>query len=85
MTDFITVAADVAGGWNGITSDMLLGVLDEIKSVLPIVVPAAVGFLGFPDSLFMISLLLTLTLFRSLACIFYVGNRGAARQLLWLI
>ena len=46
MTDFITVAADVAGGWNGITSDMLLGVLDEIKCVLTIVVPAAVGFLG---------------------------------------
>ena len=46
MTGFITVAADVAGGWNGITSDMFLGVLDEIKSVLPIVVPAAVGFLG---------------------------------------
>ena len=30
MTDVITLAADVAG-WNGITSDMLLGVLDEIK------------------------------------------------------
>ncbi len=45
MTDVITLAADVAG-WNGITSDMLLGVLDEIKSVLPIVVPAVVGFLG---------------------------------------
>lgn len=51
MTDFITVAADVAGGWNGITSDMLLGVLDEIKSVLPIVVPAAVGFLGLQNRL----------------------------------
>lgn len=46
MTDFITVAADTAVGWNGITSDMLLGVLDEIKSVFPVVVPAAVGFLG---------------------------------------
>ena len=46
ITDVITLAADVANGWNGITSDMLLGVLDEIKSVLPIVVPAVVGFLG---------------------------------------
>lgn len=46
MTNVITLAADVASGWNGITSDMLLGVLDEIKSVLPIVVPAVVGFLG---------------------------------------
>lgn len=33
--------------WDGITSDMLLSVLDEIKSLVPIVVPTVVGFLSF--------------------------------------
>lgn len=34
-------------GWYGVTSDMMLGLLDEFKSVVPIVVPAVVGFMGF--------------------------------------
>lgn len=33
--------------WNGITGDMMLAVLDEIKSLLPIVAPAVIGFLAF--------------------------------------
>lgn len=33
--------------WEGITSDMLLGVLNEIKTIVPIVVPTVVGFLAF--------------------------------------
>ncbi len=33
--------------WEGITSDMLLGILEEIKSIMPIVVPTVVGFLAF--------------------------------------
>ena len=36
---------DVA--WNGITSVMLSGLLDEIKSVMPVVIPAVVGFWAF--------------------------------------
>lgn len=34
-------------GWNGVTSDMLLGVLTEVKALLPIVAPAVIGFIGF--------------------------------------
>lgn len=37
---------DAVSSWNGITSTMLLGVLDEIKNCIPVVVPAVVGFLG---------------------------------------
>lgn len=33
--------------WEGITSDMLLGVLNEIKTIVPIVVPTVVGFMAF--------------------------------------
>lgn len=33
--------------WEGITSDMLLGVLNEIKAIVPIVVPTVVGFMAF--------------------------------------
>lgn len=33
--------------WEGLTSEMLLGILDEIKTLIPIVVPTVVGFLGF--------------------------------------
>ena len=33
--------------WEGITSDMLLGILEEIKSIMPVVVPTVVGFLAF--------------------------------------
>ena len=33
--------------WEGITSEMLLGILQEIKSIMPIVVPTVVGFLAF--------------------------------------
>lgn len=34
-------------GWNGVTGDMMLGVLTEIKTLLPIVAPAVIGFIGF--------------------------------------
>lgn len=33
--------------WDGITSESLLSILDEIKALIPIVVPTVVGFLGF--------------------------------------
>lgn len=33
--------------WEGINSDMLLGVLAEIKTIVPIVVPTVVGFMAF--------------------------------------
>lgn len=33
--------------WNGITSTMMLDVFDEVKTLLPIVAPAVIGFLGF--------------------------------------
>lgn len=33
--------------WNGITSADMLGVLTEIKTLIPIVAPAVIGFLGF--------------------------------------
>ena len=33
--------------WNGITSAMMLEVFSEVKSLLPIVAPAVIGFLGF--------------------------------------
>ena len=33
--------------WESITSDMLLGVLTEIKTIVPIVVPTVVGFMAF--------------------------------------
>lgn len=35
------------GTWNGITTAMMLGLLDEIKDCLPVVAPAVIGFLGF--------------------------------------
>lgn len=38
---------DSAAAWNGITSSMMLALLDEIKACLPVVAPAVVGFLGF--------------------------------------
>jgi len=33
--------------WSGITSSMLLGILDEIKEIMPIVVPTVIGFIAF--------------------------------------
>lgn len=33
--------------WNGITSEDMLAVFTEIKSLIPIVAPAVIGFLGF--------------------------------------
>ena len=33
--------------WDSITSESLLSILDEIKALIPIVVPTVVGFLGF--------------------------------------
>lgn len=38
---------DEVAGWNGITSSTFLAIFDEIKSLIPIVAPAVVGFLGF--------------------------------------
>lgn len=34
-------------GWNGVTGEMMLNVLSEIKTLLPIVAPAVIGFIGF--------------------------------------
>ncbi len=34
-------------GWNGVTGAMMLEVLSEIKTLLPIVAPAVIGFIGF--------------------------------------
>lgn len=36
-----------ASAWNGITSDTMLAVFDEIKDLIPIVAPAVIAFLGF--------------------------------------
>lgn len=33
--------------WEGIDSASLLAVLDEIKAVMPIVIPAVIGLLAF--------------------------------------
>lgn len=33
--------------FEGITSAMFLGVLDTVKDLIPVVVPAVVGFLAF--------------------------------------
>lgn len=41
-----TVVAAVTE-WNGVTQDMMAGVLTEIKSLLPLVAPAVIGFIGF--------------------------------------
>lgn len=43
-----TVMAVVENGsWNGVTSAMMQEVLSEIKSLLPIVAPAVIGFIAF--------------------------------------
>ena len=34
-------------GWNGLTGDMFLGVLTDIKALLPIAAPAVIGFIAF--------------------------------------
>ncbi|MDE6783888.1 MAG: hypothetical protein K2J26_00700 [Ruminococcus sp.] len=47
FASLLPMAAEAAAGWNSITSDMLLDGLSEIKSLLPIVGPAVVGFIGF--------------------------------------
>ncbi|MDE5763517.1 MAG: hypothetical protein K2N49_00165 [Ruminococcus sp.] len=41
------IAAEVANSWNGVDSTMMSGVLSELKDLLPIVAPAAIGFIGF--------------------------------------
>ena len=33
--------------WNGLTGDMFLGVLTDIKALLPIAAPAVIGFIAF--------------------------------------
>ena len=45
--DFVVMADTVASAWNGVDSSMMAGVLDEIKSLLPIVAPAVIGFIAF--------------------------------------
>lgn len=45
--NFAVMADTVAGAWNGVDSSMMAGVLDEIKSLLPIVAPAVIGFIAF--------------------------------------
>lgn len=37
----------MADGWNGVTGEMMLQVLSEIKALLPIVAPAVIGFIAF--------------------------------------
>lgn len=34
-------------GWNGLTGDMFLAVLADIKALLPIAAPAVIGFIAF--------------------------------------
>ncbi len=44
----IMVMAEVAGSvWNGVDKAMMLEVLDELKSLLPIVAPAVIGYIAF--------------------------------------
>lgn len=45
--DIAVMADTVANAWNGVDSSMMAGVLDEIKSLLPIVAPAVIGFIAF--------------------------------------
>lgn len=52
MLDVVSVGASTAmalvdGAWNGVTSAMMQEVLSEIKSLLPIVAPAVIGFIAF--------------------------------------
>ena len=44
---FVAGFEDVITGWNGLTGDMFLGVLTDIKSLLPIAAPAVIGFIAF--------------------------------------
>lgn len=44
MNEIIVAAGE---GWHGITGEMLTAVFDELYEVLPIVVPACLGLLGF--------------------------------------
>ena len=43
----IMVMADAVNSWNGVTKDMMLEVLSEIKELLPIVAPSVIGFISF--------------------------------------
>ena len=53
MLDVMSVASgavmalEAATEWNGVTGAMMLEVLGEIKSLLPIVAPAVIGFIAF--------------------------------------
>lgn len=48
MMNGIMVMAETAGtAWNGVTKEMMLEVLAEIKQLLPIVAPAVIGFIAF--------------------------------------
>lgn len=44
---FVAGFEDVITGWNGLTGDMFLGVLTDIKALLPIAAPAVIGFIAF--------------------------------------
>ena len=46
LPNTIMVAAE-STGWHGITGEMLTAVFNELYEVLPIVVPACLGLLGF--------------------------------------
>lgn len=43
----MTPIVAAAGAWNGVTQEMMLAVLTEIKELLPIVAPAVIGFIAF--------------------------------------
>jgi hypothetical protein len=47
MLNTIVAAADTVASWNGVTSDMMSEVFTEVKSLIPIVAPAVIAFLGF--------------------------------------
>jgi len=40
-------ADEAVGSWNGITSEMMSGVLTEIKAILPIVAGTVITFIAF--------------------------------------
>lgn len=43
----VMALAEGVTDWNGVTSTMMTEVLSEIKSLLPIVAPAVIGFIAF--------------------------------------
>ena len=43
----LVMMAEGEAAWNGVTSSTMLEVFSEVKSLIPIVAPAVIGFLGF--------------------------------------